>query len=112
MPRPARQLDRGGGVVGARADELLVAEEAARRRGAACDRRGREAVGAELRDVRLYLGRGRAADGLAEEGGQQVEIAAVRLDGSRRPPRCEQREERLDVTIWGGPGHRHGGGAC
>ena len=96
----ARQLELGGRVVAARADQLEVAEERARRRGAARDRRGREPVGAELRDVALEVVEpSRPATRRAEERAQRGEVAPVRVDCPRRAPRREQREERLDVAV-------------
>ena len=73
----------------ARAEQLLVAEEAARRGGAARDRRAGEPVRAELRrrSARARSVR-RAADRLAEERGERVEVAAVGLDRARRAPRA------------------------
>ena len=65
LARPPRQLDRGGRVVGARADQLQVAEEGARRRRPPRDRRRREA-------------RRRAAGGVALE----------LLDRRRARPAC------------------------
>src|SRR3989442_625511 len=44
LPRAARQLDRRGGIVLARPDQLLVAVEGARGGGPARDRRGRKAL--------------------------------------------------------------------
>ena len=76
-----------------------MAVEAARGRGAARDRRAREAVGAQLGGVALELLGGRLGDGLAEEGAQRGQVAPVRLDRPRRAPRGEQREEALDVGI-------------
>src|SRR4029079_12461126 len=54
-PDAPRQADGGRRVVLARAEQLLVAEEAARRGGTAGDRRRGEAVGAELRRVALQI---------------------------------------------------------
>src|SRR3954452_7860820 len=66
--RAPRELDGGCRVVLAGAEELLVAEEAARGGRTPCDRRRREAVGAQLRGIGLELLQGRAADRLAEVG--------------------------------------------
>ncbi len=82
--RPARQLHGRGGVVVARAEQLLVAEEAARRRCSSRDRRRREPVRAHRRRVALELLEARLGDRLAEVLGERREIAAVRLDGARR----------------------------
>ena len=93
-----RQLDRRGGVVVARAEQLLVAVEAARGGGAARDRRAGEPVGAQLRRVALELLERRLRDRLPEVRAELPEVAAVGLDRLRRPPRGEQREEALDVA--------------
>src|SRR5471030_1409188 len=54
-PLAPRQRDAGGRVVVSRPEQLLVAEEAARRSRPTGDRRAREAVRAELRRVELEL---------------------------------------------------------
>jgi hypothetical protein len=76
-----------------------VAEERARGSRAARDRRRREAVGAQLRDVPLEIVDRRPRDRLAEERAERGEIARVRLDRARRAPRREQREEAVDRGI-------------
>ena len=92
----AREVELGGRVVVALAEQLLVAEEGAQRRGAPRERRRREAGGAQLGEVALEVvgrrGRGRRA----EERGEVREVAAVGVDRARRAPRREQREEPLD----------------
>src|SRR5204862_8351455 len=77
--------------------------------GAPRDRRGREALGAQLGGVALELLERCAREPLAEEGREPAEVAAVGIDRSWRTPRCEQREERLELTIAGGLCRRHGG---
>ena len=92
-------VELGGRVVGARADQLQVAEERARRRGAARDRRGREAVGAQLCHVALEVVERRVGDGRAEERAERGEVAAVRVDRPRRAAGGEQREEALELAV-------------
>ena len=93
------QLDARGRVVVARAEQLLVAVEAARGRGASRDRRTGEAVGAELGGVALQLLERRLRGRLAEVGAERREVAPVGVDGARRPLRGEQGEKAVDVGI-------------
>ena len=92
----ARQLELGGGVVGARAEQHLVPVEGAERRDAARDRRRREPVGAQLRDVGGELVGRRVVGRAAEPGLEVAEVAPVRVDRARREPRSREREEGVD----------------
>ncbi len=90
---PARQVELCRGVVRARAEQHLMAEEGAERGDPPRDRRRRETVGAELRDVALELLRRRDPGGAVEPLREVCEVAAVRLDRARRQPRSREREE-------------------
>ena len=96
---PARQLERRGGAVGPRAEQHEVPEERADRGHAARDRRGGEPAARSSASQRSRSSwrrlRGRPAEPVAE----RAQVAAVRLDGLRRPARREQREEALDLGI-------------
>jgi hypothetical protein len=68
--QPSRQVELGGGVVGALAEEDEVAEERSDGGDSACDRRGREALPAQIGDPELELlgrrDRGRVPKGTAQ----------------------------------------------
>ena len=98
-PRAAREGDVGSGVVVARAEELQVAEERARGGRPARDRRRRQPARPELGRVLLDVVGGCVRDGLPEMGAEGREVAAVRIDRTRRPPRREEREEAVDVPV-------------
>ncbi len=95
----ARQLELGRRIVGARAEQHLVAVEGADRRDAARDRRRRAARGAQRRDVAGEVVRGRVGRRPAEEGREVGEVAPVRVDGPRREPRRGEREEAVDGGV-------------
>ena len=98
-PRAARQRHAGRRVVGAGAEQLQVAEEAAGRRVAAGDRRSGEAVRPELRPVALEVLDRRPRHGPAEEGAERPEVAGVGVDRPRRAARREQREEAVELRV-------------
>ena len=95
----SRQVELGRGVVGACAEQRLVAEEGADRGDPSRDRRRRQPGGAELGEVLLELLRRDPADGPVEPGRQRGEVAAVRVDRLRRAPSREQREKAFDFGI-------------
>ena len=101
----ARQVELCCGVVQPLPQQHLVTEERSQGGHAARDRRARETGRAKLRQVGLEILGGRPGDGGAEPVRDRVEIAAVRLDRARRTPRCEQREETLDLGVTRNSGH-------
>ena len=66
LANAAREVELGGGVVRAGAEQHLVAEERAQGGNAAGDRRAGETGRAELREVGLEILGGRPGDGSAE----------------------------------------------
>ena len=97
--RASGQRDRRGRVVAARAEELLVSEEAASRCSTSCDRRAREPVRAELGDVTLEFLEGCLSDRLAEVRGQGCKVATVGVHRAWRTLRGEKRQEAVDLGI-------------
>ena len=74
-----------------------MAEERAQRGRAPRDRRGGEALAAEVGQVALEVldvGLPRRAP---EPGGEMPEVATVGVDGPRRPPRGEECEEAFEL---------------
>ena len=78
-----------------------MAEEGPQGRCAPRDRRGREPVGAELRQVALQILRARPAERLLEPRADGGEVPPVRLDRPRSTARGEQGEKPFDLRIVG-----------
>src|SRR5947209_967955 len=97
--RAAREVELCGRVVGARADEHLVAIEGTQRGDAAADRRRCEPAGSHARDVRGEALGSRLLRRAFEERGDVGEVAPVRIDGARGEPRGREREERVDGAV-------------
>ena len=110
-PGAAGKLERGGGVVVAGAEQHLVPEEGAQSGDPSRDRRGGEAGRSHLGQPALELLGRRLADRALPPRRELREIAAVRVDGPRRPPRREEREEAFELRIRseGGRSHRPSG---
>ncbi len=97
--RAAGQVELGRGVVGSLAEQDEVAEERADRGRAAGDRRAGEALRAHVGQVALeLLGRDRVRRAI-EPRGERGEVTAVGLDGARRAPCGEERQEALDLRV-------------
>ena len=96
LPGPPRQLERRGRVVGARAEQLQVLEEA---RTAACAARSSTAARPSARSdasQRSSSSVVTSPTGRPSQAGERGEVAAVRLDGARRAPRGEEEQEALE----------------
>src|SRR5712692_1201743 len=105
LPPAAGQVEVGAGIVVARAEQLLMAEERTHGGGAPRDRRGRESGRAELGEVALEVLSGRGRRRGAEEARDVREIAPVRVDGPRRAAGREEGKEALDVRTEGARDH-------
>src|SRR5262249_19149876 len=101
LPAALRELEARRRVVGARPQEHLVAEEGADGGQPARDRRGREAVRAELRHVGGEVVGARLGWRAVEPRAEVREVAPVRLDGAWREPGGGDGEEALDGGIEG-----------
>ena len=86
----------------ARAEEELVPEEGPRCGDPPGDGRGRDAGGPQLREPALELLRRRLSDSPAAPGRELSQVATVGIDGPRRPPGREQRQEAVEIRIGGG----------
>ena len=99
--RAARRSESSRGVVGALAEQHLVAEEGSGGRDPAGNGRGGKAICTHRGEPALQLLGRRVAGGRSQEHGELREVAPVCIHRARRASRGEEEQVRLHVPVGG-----------